>query len=283
MKSRFPLWAGVGVAALSVVGFVPLISGAGQDDLMAVPAEQAAVAQVDGSGEAPERHADASREQDRPALEQIAVTRAAAQRDTAASIDAHRTEMAAAEKTRQAAAAKEAREVWEAKKRAAAKAEEQDGSESSTADDSSESSSSSSSSSGSSSSNDAGSGSGSDSSEDSGSSSDDSGSSDSSAPSGSPQQMARQIASSQHGWGESEFQCYNNIIMRESRWDHTATNPSSGAYGIPQSLPGDKMASAGADWRTNPATQIEWGLGYIEERYGTPCQAWSFWQANNWY
>jgi hypothetical protein len=66
-------------------------------------------------------------------------------------------------------------------------------------------------------------------------------------------------------------------------WDATAENPSSGAYGIPQALPGDKMASAGSDWATNPATQIRWGLGYIREVYGTPAGAWVFWQANNWY
>jgi len=71
--------------------------------------------------------------------------------------------------------------------------------------------------------------------------------------------------------------------VRESNWDHTATNPSSGAYGIPQSLPAAKMASAGADWRTNPATQVRWGVDYITQSYGSPCAAWRFWQANNWY
>lgn len=63
----------------------------------------------------------------------------------------------------------------------------------------------------------------------------------------------------------------------------TADNPSSSAYGIPQALPGRKMSSAGADWRTNPATQISWGLGYIANRYGTPCAAWSHSRSHNWY
>jgi hypothetical protein len=71
--------------------------------------------------------------------------------------------------------------------------------------------------------------------------------------------------------------------MKESGWNHTAMNPSSGAYGIPQSLPGTKMATAGADWQTNPATQISWGLGYISGRYGSPCNAWAHSQAVNWY
>jgi len=80
----------------------------------------------------------------------------------------------------------------------------------------------------------------------------------------------------------TEYSCLNNIWTRESGWRWNAEN-ASGAYGIPQALPGDKMASAGADWQTNPTTQIKWGLGYIKERYGTPCNAWSFWQANGFY
>ena len=70
---------------------------------------------------------------------------------------------------------------------------------------------------------------------------------------------------------------------RESGWNVYATNPVSGAYGIPQALPGDKMASAGPDWRTNPATQIAWGIGYISARYQPPCGAWSFWQGHSYY
>lgn len=84
------------------------------------------------------------------------------------------------------------------------------------------------------------------------------------------------------GWSTSEFQCLVALWNRESGWNVTAGN-ASGAYGIPQALPGSKMASAGADWATNPATQITWGLGYIAGRYGTPCGAWSHFQSNNWY
>ncbi len=86
-----------------------------------------------------------------------------------------------------------------------------------------------------------------------------------------------------YGWSNSEFSCLDQLWVSESDWDPSATNPSSGAYGIPQSLPADKMATAGADWRTNPATQISWGLTYIRDSYGTPCGAWSFKQSNNWY
>ncbi|MFG3346554.1 transglycosylase SLT domain-containing protein [Streptomyces sp. NPDC048018] len=80
-----------------------------------------------------------------------------------------------------------------------------------------------------------------------------------------------------------QFQCFSNIVNHESGWNYTATNASSGAYGLVQALPGSKMSSAGADWRTNPATQIKWGLSYMNGRYGSPCGAWSFWQANHWY
>ncbi|MFF4156526.1 transglycosylase SLT domain-containing protein [Streptomyces sp. NPDC001678] len=91
------------------------------------------------------------------------------------------------------------------------------------------------------------------------------------------QAMARQMIPG------DQFQCFSNIVNNESTWDYTATNASSGAYGLVQALPGTKMESAGADWRTNPATQIKWGLSYMNERYGSPCGAWSFWQANQWY
>ncbi|MEV7522335.1 transglycosylase SLT domain-containing protein [Streptomyces sp. NPDC091371] len=80
-----------------------------------------------------------------------------------------------------------------------------------------------------------------------------------------------------------QFQCFSNIINQESTWNYLAVNKSSGAYGLVQALPGSKMASAGADWRTNPATQIKWGLNYMEDRYGSPCAAWNFHQANGWY
>jgi len=85
------------------------------------------------------------------------------------------------------------------------------------------------------------------------------------------------------GFSSDQWSCLDSLWQKESGWNHTADNPSSSAYGIPQALPGGKMDSAGADWETNPATQITWGLGYIEGRYGTPCAAWSHSRANNWY
>lgn len=84
------------------------------------------------------------------------------------------------------------------------------------------------------------------------------------------------------GWSDSEFSCLVALWNRESGWRVNAYNPS-GAYGIPQALPGSKMASAGPNWQTNPATQIAWGLGYISSRYGTPCAAWAHSNATNWY
>jgi hypothetical protein len=99
------------------------------------------------------------------------------------------------------------------------------------------------------------------------------------------EKAARERALRNRGYepGVSQFDCFNNIIMRESMWRINATNPSSGAYGIPQALPGSKMASEGSDWRTNPATQIIWGIKYMKDRYGSPCGAWSFKRSNGWY
>jgi len=94
---------------------------------------------------------------------------------------------------------------------------------------------------------------------------------------------ARDLAGSQYGWGEDQFQCLDNLWQKESGWSYTASNASSGATGIPQALPGSKMATAGADWETNATTQIIWGLGYIKGAYGTPCSAWSHSQSVNWY
>ncbi len=85
------------------------------------------------------------------------------------------------------------------------------------------------------------------------------------------------------GWGDDQFSCLVSLWNKESGWNYLAYNKSSGATGIPQALPGSKMASAGADWQTNPATQISWGLGYISGRYGTPCGAWSHSQSVGWY
>ena len=88
----------------------------------------------------------------------------------------------------------------------------------------------------------------------------------------SPQEIARAMLL-REGGSEAEWNCLDELWGRESGWEPTISNSSSGAYGIPQALPAWKMASAGADWRTNPATQIKWGLSYIAEKYGTPCVA----------
>jgi uncharacterized protein YabE (DUF348 family) len=87
----------------------------------------------------------------------------------------------------------------------------------------------------------------------------------------------------ERGWDDAQFNCLDKLWQRESGWNPYASNPYSGAYGIPQALPGSKMASAGADWATNPTTQIIWGLGYIASRYGTPCGAWAQSEAVGWY
>ncbi len=99
---------------------------------------------------------------------------------------------------------------------------------------------------------------------------------------GTPQQIAKAMLSG-FGWSSSEFSCLNLLWDRESGWNPDAANPSSGAYGIPQALPGSKMATAGADWATNPATQIRWGLGYIRASYGSPCGAWAHETSSGWY
>ncbi|MGO4690035.1 hypothetical protein [Glaciibacter sp. 2TAF33] len=94
---------------------------------------------------------------------------------------------------------------------------------------------------------------------------------------------ARAMAAAKYGWGEAQFSCLNQLWNKESGWSYTAGNASSGATGIPQALPGSKMASAGADWATNATTQISWGLDYIQRGYGTPCAAMSHSAAMNWY
>jgi hypothetical protein len=103
-----------------------------------------------------------------------------------------------------------------------------------------------------------------------------------SAPSGSPQQIAEQMLS-QFGWSSGQFSCLQPLWALESGWNIYASNPSSGAYGIPQALPGSKMASAGPDWQSDAATQIRWGLSYIQGTYGSPCAAWSHEEADGWY
>ncbi|HYI52216.1 MAG TPA: phospholipase [Microbacterium sp.] len=97
------------------------------------------------------------------------------------------------------------------------------------------------------------------------------------------QATARQLASGSYGWGEGEFSCLMSLWTKESGWNYQAYNDSSGATGIPQALPGSKMASAGSDWQTNATTQIAWGLDYISAVYGSPCSAWGHSQATDWY
>ncbi|MFR0357470.1 transglycosylase SLT domain-containing protein [Streptomyces sediminimaris] len=91
------------------------------------------------------------------------------------------------------------------------------------------------------------------------------------------QAVARQIVPS------GQFQCFSDIVEHESGWNMHAMNASSGAYGLMQALPASKYSSAGSDWQTNPATQIKWGLNYMNSRYGSPCQAWAFWQTHHAY
>ncbi|WP_327683425.1 transglycosylase SLT domain-containing protein [Kitasatospora sp. NBC_00458] len=98
-----------------------------------------------------------------------------------------------------------------------------------------------------------------------------------SAATASPQAIAAQIVPA------GQLASFKNIIAHESSWNVTATNPSSGAYGLAQALPGSKMATHGADWKTNPTTQIKWALDYMNSRYGSPNAAWTFWQNHHWY
>ena len=100
-----------------------------------------------------------------------------------------------------------------------------------------------------------------------------------------PRSAARELMSDYGFSGSSQWNCLNLLWEGESGWNFKAENSSSGAYGIPQSLPASKMASVGADYRTNPVTQIKWGLNYIKQSYGTPCGAWDFWNNRfpHWY
>ena len=99
---------------------------------------------------------------------------------------------------------------------------------------------------------------------------------------GDPRDIARALMP-RFGFGADQFGCLDSLWTRESNWSPSAHNASSGAHGIPQALPGSKMASAGPDWVSNPVTQITWGLGYIQDRYGSPCGAWGHSQAVGWY
>jgi len=98
---------------------------------------------------------------------------------------------------------------------------------------------------------------------------------------GDPRDIARALLA-EYGWSQDQFGCLDALFTRESGWNPRASN-ASGAYGIPQALPGSKMSSEGADWQYNPETQIRWGLGYIQARYGSPCGAWGHSQATGWY
>jgi hypothetical protein len=102
------------------------------------------------------------------------------------------------------------------------------------------------------------------------------------ASSGSAKQVAEGMLG-QFGWSSSQFSCLQSLWEHESGWNVTAENPTSGAYGIPQALPASQMSSAGSDWQTNAATQIRWGLTYIQSRYGSPCGAWAHEESVNWY
>jgi hypothetical protein len=97
-----------------------------------------------------------------------------------------------------------------------------------------------------------------------------------------PRDIARALMGD-FGFSQDQFACLDSLWVRESNWNVYADNPISSAYGIPQSLPGSKMASAGSDWATNPVTQIKWGLGYIRDRYGSPCSAWGHSESVGWY
>lgn len=99
---------------------------------------------------------------------------------------------------------------------------------------------------------------------------------------GTPKEVAMNLLPD-HGWSRSQFSCLEKLWTKESHWKVSADNPTSTAYGIPQALPGNRMAAYGSDWRTNPIVQIKWGLDYIEATYGSPCKAWSHSQNSGWY
>ena len=96
-------------------------------------------------------------------------------------------------------------------------------------------------------------------------------------------EVAKNLTSTKYQWSDAQFTCLDQLWTRESHWNYKARNKTSGAHGIAQALPATKMEVVGTDWRTNPVTQITWGLKYIEERYDTPCKAWSKFKRSNWY
>ena len=96
-------------------------------------------------------------------------------------------------------------------------------------------------------------------------------------------EVAKDLMEDKYGWGDKQYACLDDLWIKESNWNYRASNKRTGAHGIPQALPATKMDSAGTDWRTNPVTQISWGLRYIEVRYDTPCKAWAKFKRSNWY
>jgi len=95
--------------------------------------------------------------------------------------------------------------------------------------------------------------------------------------------FAKEMMATVYGWGEGQYKCLNRLWTKESNWNYQARNPRSGAHGIAQALPASKMEKVGTDWRTNPITQIQWGLLYVSERYDTPCAAWNKFRRSNFY
>jgi hypothetical protein len=96
-------------------------------------------------------------------------------------------------------------------------------------------------------------------------------------------EVAKELMDEKYGWGKKQYACLDDLWIKESNWNYRASNKRTGAHGIPQALPATKMDSAGTDWRTNPVTQISWGLRYIDVRYETPCKAWAKFKRSNWY
>jgi hypothetical protein len=96
-------------------------------------------------------------------------------------------------------------------------------------------------------------------------------------------QVAKALIAEKYQWGEEQYSCLNKLWTKESHWNYKARNKVSGAHGIAQALPATKMEIVGTDWRTNPVTQISWGLKYINERYDSPCKAWSKFKRSRWY
>ena len=96
-------------------------------------------------------------------------------------------------------------------------------------------------------------------------------------------EVAKNLTTTTYQWSDAQFTCLDQLWTKESHWNYKARNKSSGAHGIAQALPATKMEVVGTDWRTNPVTQITWGLKYISERYKTPCKAWSKFKRSRWY